>query len=212
MAIVSLVMAVNPDPKPGRWILPLVVLGMVAFTYFFVRELPEASTETSLVSGGSTTTTVAGGDGDGDGSSTTQATTALDPAVQAYLDTVDSINEELQVQRTEIVTANEGFNADPRTVEFPDAETRFEAVVTATQGLADQLRGLTPPTGLEGNQTNLQASVDLATVSATEALEGLRSTDTGERRNAAVDSYAQAATDFGTELTNTHNAAGGAGA
>ncbi len=210
MAIVSLVMAVNPDPKPGRWILPLVVLGMVAFTYFFVRELPEASTETSLVSGGSTTTTVAGGDGDG--SSTTQATTALDPAVQAYLDTVDSINEELQVQRTEIVTANDGFNADPRTVEFPDAETRFEAVVTATQGLADQLRALTPPTGLEGNQTNLQASVDLATVSATEALEGLRSTDTGERRNAAVDSYAQAATDFGTELTNTHNAAGGAGA
>ena len=210
MAIVSLVMAVNPDPKPGRWILPLVVLGMVAFTYFFVRELPEASTETSLVSGGSTTTTVAGGDGDG--SSTTQATTALDPAIQAYLDTVDSINEELQVQRTEIVTANDGFNADPRTVEFPDAETRFEAVVTATQGLADQLRALTPPTGLEGNQTNLQASIDLATVSATEALEGLRSTDTGERRNAAVDSYAQAATDFGTELTNTHNAAGGAGA
>jgi hypothetical protein len=182
---------------------------MVAFTYFFVCEMPEASTETSLVSGGSTTTTVAGGDGDG--SSTTQATTALDPAVQAYLDTVDSINEELQVQRTELVTANDGFNADPRTVEFPDAETRFEAVVTATQGLADQLRALTPPTGLEGNQTNLQASVDLATVSATEALEGLRSTDTGERRNAAVDSYAQAATDFGTELTNTHNAAGGAG-
>ena len=44
LAIVSYQMAFNPDPKPGRWILPLVVLGMIAFTYFFVRELPEAST------------------------------------------------------------------------------------------------------------------------------------------------------------------------
>jgi hypothetical protein len=202
-------MATNPDPKPGRWILPLVVLGMVAFTYFFVRELPEASTETSLVSGGGTTTTIAG---DGPGSSTTQAQTPLDPAVQAYLDTLDGINEELQVQRTEIVTVNDGFNAEPRTIEYSDAETRFEAVVTATQGLADQLRGLTPPAGLEANQTNLQASVDLAAVSANEALAGLRSTDTGDQRNAAVDSYVQAATDFNTELTNTHNAAAAAGA
>ena len=204
-----LAMAANPDPKPGRWILPLVVLGMIAFTYFFVRELPEASTETSLVSGGDTSTTVAG---NGSGSSTTQAQTPLDPAVQAYLDTLDGINEELQVQRTEIVTVNDGFNADPRTIEYSDAETRFEAVVTATQGLADQLRGLTPPTGLEANQTNLQTSVDLAAVSANEALDGLRSTDTGDRRNAAVDSYAQAATDFNTEVTNTHNAATAAGA
>ena len=35
-------MALNADPKPGRWILPLVVLGMVAFTYFFVGAFTEA--------------------------------------------------------------------------------------------------------------------------------------------------------------------------
>jgi hypothetical protein len=201
-------MAANPDPKPGRWILPLVVLGMIAFTYFFVRELPEASTETTLVSGGGTTTTVNGGDGDGS-TSTTGAATPLDPETQAYLDTVDSINEDLQVQRTEIVAVNEGFNADPRTVEYSDAETRFEAVATASQGMADQLRALTPPTSLETNHANLQASLDLATVSANEALAGLRSTDTGDRRNTAVDSYVQAATDYDTEVTNTHNAANG---
>ena len=198
-------MAVNPDPKPGRWILPLVILGMIAFTYFFVRELPEASTETSLVSGQETTTTL---DGGGDGStSTTQSQTPLDPETQTYLDTIDTINEDLQVQRTELVTVNEGFDADPREIEFDDAETRFEAVATDTQALADQLGGLTPPAALEGNHASLQAAVDLAAVSATEALAGLRSTDTGERRNTAVDSYVQAATDFGTEVTNTHNAA-----
>ena len=199
-------MAVNPDPKPGRWILPLVILGMIAFTYFFVRELPEASTDTTLLSGGGpgTTTTIGSGDGT---TSTTQSQTALDPETQAYLDAVDAINEELQVQRTEIVTVNDGFDAEPREVEFSDAEDRFEAVATETQALADQLGDLTPPAALEGNHASLQAALDLAAVSAEEALAGLRSTDTGERRNTAVDSYVQAATDFGTEVTNTHNAA-----
>jgi hypothetical protein len=202
-------MAVNPDPKPGRWILPLVILGMIAFTYFFVRELPEASTETTLVSGPETTTTAPPGDNGngGDGSTTTTASTPLDPATQAYLDEVDGINEALQVQRTEIVTVNDGFNADPREVEYSDAESRFEAVETETQALAEQLRALTPPAGLEGNQQTMQAALDLAAVSAGEALAGLRSTDTGERRNEAVDAYVQAATDYDTELTNTHNAA-----
>ncbi|MGD2060242.1 MAG: hypothetical protein PVF87_05225 [Acidimicrobiia bacterium] len=199
-------MAVNPDPKPGRWILPLVILGMIAFTYFFVRELPEASTETTLVSGPETTTTVEGENG-GDESTTTTQASPLSPEAQAYVDAVDGINEELQVQRTEIVTVNEGFNADPREIEYPDAEDRFEAVATTTQALADQLRGLTPPAGLEANQEAMQTQIDLATVSANEALAGLRSTDTGERRNAAVDAYVQAATDFDTEVTNTRNAA-----
>lgn len=197
-------MAVNPDPKPGRWILPLVILGMIAFTYFFVRELPEASTETTLVSGPGTTTTVPGDDG---GGSTTQAPSTLDPDTQAYLDTVDAINVALTAQSTEISTVNTGFNADPREVEFADAETRFEAVVTETSALAEQLRGLTPPVALEANHTTLQTNVDLATASAEAALAGLLSTDTGEARNAAVDAYVQAAADFNTEVTNTHNAA-----
>jgi hypothetical protein len=197
-------MAVNPDPKPGRWILPLVVLGMIAFTYFFVRGLPEASTDTSLVSGPETTTTLGGGDGS---TTSTQSQTPLDPETQTYLDTIDTINEDLQVQRTELVTVNDAFNAEPREIEFDDAETRYEAVATQTRALADQLSGLTPPAALEGNHGSLQAAVDLAAVSAEEALAGLRSTDTGERRNTAVDSYVQAATDFGTEATNTHHAA-----
>jgi hypothetical protein len=102
---------------------------------------------------------------------------------------------------------NAGFNADPREVEYADAEARFEVVVTETSGLAEQLRGLTPPAALAANHTTLQTSIDLATVSANEALAGLRSTDTGEQRNNAIDAYVQAAADFNTELTNTHNVA-----
>lgn len=198
-------MAVNPDPKPGRWILPLVILGMVAFTYFFVRELPEASTSTTLVSSPGTSTTTANGDG---GSTTsTGATVTVDPETQAYIDAIDAINQELQVQRTELVTVNTAFNQDPREVEFAEAEDRFEAVVAATQGLADQMRGLTPPSGLEANQEALQSALDNAATSANAALEGLRSTDTGEQRNSAVDAFVEAATNYETEVTNTLNAA-----
>ena len=202
-------MAVNPDPKPGRWILPLVVLGMVAFTYFFVRELPEASTETTLVSGPGTTTTVPGGNGTSPSTTGTQAT--LDPETQTYLDEIDGINQELQVQRTELVTTNEAFDQDPREIEFSDAEDRFEAVETATQELADRHSALTPPGALTANHSTLLAAIDLAADSITQALEGLRSTDTGEQRSSGVDAYTTAAGDYSTEVTNAHNTAGSGG-
>lgn len=210
MAIVSLVMAVNPDPKPGRWILPLVVLGMIAFTYFFVRELPEASTATTPAAGQGPTTTT----GADDGTSTTAGggggggETPLDPAVQAYLDEIDSINEGLQVQRTELVTVNTAFNQDPREVEFSEAEDRFEAVEAATQELATRQSGLTPPDALAANHQSLVTAIELASDSITSALEGLRSTDTGQQRNSAVEAYTTAAADYDTEVTNTQNAAG----
>jgi len=199
-------MAVNPDPKPGRWILPLVVLGMVAFTYFFVRELPEASTETTLVSGPETTTTVAG---NGSTSTTAGPGTTLDPETQAYLDAIDGINEELQVQRTDLVSTNDAFNEDPRGIEFSEAEDRFEAIEETTQGLVETLEGLTPPAAVSTNHTSLQTELNLASDSITQALEGLRSTDTGQQRNSAVEAYTTAAANFDTEVTNTVNAAGG---
>lgn len=211
-------MAVNPDPKPGRWILPLVVLGMIAFTYFFVRELPEASTDTTLVASPGETTTTGDGDGDGGGddgdggtTSTTDAQSALDPETQAYLDEIDAINEELQLQRTELATVNDAFNQDPREIEFSDAEDRFEAIEAATQALVERLSAAAVPEALSSNHANLATALDLASDSITEALAGLRSTDTGERRNRAVEAYTTAASDYDTEVTNTANAAGASG-
>ena len=146
-------MAVNPDPKPGRWILPLVVLGMIAFTYFFVRELPEASTQTTLVASPGTTGPEGTGD-PGDTPGTTVSGTTPDPATQAYLTEIDAINQELQAQRTDLSAVNTAFNADPREIEFPDAEDRFEAIQAATQALAERHAALTPPAALQANQVD----------------------------------------------------------
>ena len=195
-------MAVNPDPKPGRWILPLVILGMIAFTFFFVREIPEASPDTTLA-GQPTTTTfpdspVTTVDGGGE---------ELDPETQAYLDELDVINAALQLLTTEMVTVNDGFDADPREIEYEDAEPRLEVVVEDTTDLSDQVTNMDIPAGLEVNHDVLKTAVQLASLAAGDALDGLRSSDTGERRQVAVEAYVQATEDFNTEVTNAHNAA-----
>lgn len=193
------VMAVNLDPKPGRWILPLVILGMIAFTYFFVRELPEASPNTTLA-GATTTTTI-------DFTTTTVDNGAHDPAVQAYLDAIDEMNAQLKLLETEMISVNDGFDSDPRTIEYSATETRIEKVATDTTALSSQFDALTAPEGLEINHDLLTTAIHLAVVGADDALTGLRSTDTGEIRRSAVEAYALAVADFNTEVTNAHNAA-----
>ena len=196
-------MAVNPDPKPGRWILPLVILGMIAFTYFFVRQLPEASPDTTLIGAPDDTTTTTAATTD----TTEPDGSALDPDTQAYIAELDTLNSELQLLGTEIVTVNDGFDAD-REIEFPEAVDRFESVADNTAALADRLGALTVPVGLEENQEALQRAMDLASDAANDTLAGLRSTDTGELRRTAVEAYTIATEDFDTEVTNTKNAAG----
>ncbi len=196
-------MAVNPDPKPGRWILPLVILGMIAFTYFFVSSLPEGSPTTTLAAAPSTT--VAPGDG---GTTVPGTGTTVPGSAEAYIAELDTINESLQVLATELVTVNDGFDADPRTVEFDDAVSRFGVVATDTQALADQVAALSVPPGLEANQQALVTAIDFCAGAAQDALDGLQSTDTGELRSTAVEAYTTSATDFDTEVQNARNAAG----
>jgi hypothetical protein len=201
-------MAVNPDPKPGRWILPLVILGMMAFTYFFVRSLPEASPDTTLAAGPSTTAGAGG-----DGSTTTvpgDPGATVDDAAATYLAELDRINGELAALDAELTTVNAGFDADPREIEYGDAEPRFEAVVTGAQGLADQVAALVPPAGLEANQETLTGSIGLAAGAAAEALSGLQSDDPGDLRRAAVAAFTTATTDFDAEVENARSAAGAA--
>lgn len=195
-------MGANLDPKPGRWILPLVILGMIGFTYFFVRELPEASPDTTLV-GQPVTTTIP----ESTGTSEDLVGGTLDPETQAYVDELDTTNDALQLLGVEILTANDGFDADPREVPYEEAEPRFEAVQTETQVLADNLDALAVPEGMEINQEALKTAMQFAALSAGDALSGLRSTDSGELRQNAVEAYTKYVADFATEVTNAHNTA-----
>ena len=208
-AIVSPVMAVNPDPKPGRWILlshsswalPRIIHPS---PLFFVSSLPEGSPTTTLGHRPSTSTTVGP-----DGGTTVPGTgTTVPGTAEAYIAQLDTINESLQVLATEMVTVNDGFNADPRTVEFDDAVSRFGVVATDTQALADQVAALVVPPGLETNQQALVTAIDFCAGAAQDALDGIQSTDTGELRNTAVTAYTTSATGFDTEVQQARTAAG----
>ena len=192
-------MAVNSDPRPGRWILPLVILAMMAFTYLFVSELPEASPDTTLLSSATSTTIPAT-------TETTQPGDAggtVDDATRAYLNELDEINAALLVLDTEMITVNDGFDADPRQVEFSDAESRIDVVANDTRALADRVAALTVPTAIEDNHKSVSAAIQLCANAADEALAGLRSSDTGELRRAAVAAYTSSAGDFDIEIQNT---------
>jgi hypothetical protein len=200
-----MVMAVNPDPKPGRWILPLVILAMVGFTYFFVGALPAAEPDPTIPVAVVTTTTL------GETTETTVPSSGggpVDAETQAYLDELDAINAELQVLDTEMVAVNAGFDADPREIPFGDAEIRLEAVAVETQVLADRVTALSVPVGLEANQEALKTAIDFCAGAAEDALSGLRSTDSGESRQTAVEAYTTSAGDFANEVQNTKIAAG----
>ncbi len=204
-------MALNPDPKPGRWILPLVVLGMVAFTYFFVRALPEGTaeetTDTTLLA---SDTTFPGSDTAPDDSTpgTTADTSQLDPDTQAYLDGVGSILTSMEELQREMAAVNGGFDADPRTVEYDEAVNRLTALAEQAGNLVGELDALTVPEALATNHETIRNAVTTAADAADEALAGLQSTDDGSQRRNAVEAFDTALADLQTAVANARSAAG----
>ncbi len=201
-------MAMNPDPRPGRWILPLVILGMIAFTYFFVRSLPGDETPPEALASDSpvvttTSSTIAT-------TSTTTTTTPLDPEVKAYLDTLDTLVEQLTGFQTEMATVNSGFDGKPRTIPYREAEDRLSTLADNLETWRDAVANLTPPLALEANHAAILAAAEDANTQAHEALRGLRlpPPDTGELRRASVAAFDDAVTQFKQAVQQTKIAAG----
>lgn len=204
-------MALNPDPKPGRWILPLVVLGMVAFTYFFVRALPEGAEEPSDTTVSASDTTFPGTDtspGDSTPGDTTPTDPSLDPETQAYLDGVGGILTSMEDLQREMAAVNGGFDADPRTVEYSDAVDRLTALADQADGLVGELDALTVPESLSTNHETIRNAVTTAAAAADEAVAGLQSTDDGSQRRNAVEAFDSALSDLQTAVDNARSAAG----
>lgn len=184
-------MALNPDPRPGRWLLPLVVLGMVLFTYVFVNRLPgvepavEAATESTSTTGVTT-----------DSSSTTQTTTAPDPALTAYREALTPLAEQAVGFQTEMAAVNAAWDADPKEIDAAGAKTRLTALRDATAGWAAQVGGLTAPVGLETQQTALVDAANRAAAEAQKALDGFVSAPGPDQRRAAAAAFDTAINDF----------------
>jgi hypothetical protein len=189
-------MAVNPDPRPGRWLLPLVILGMVLFTYVFVQALPSADEDGDDLSSGATTTTTTTAPETDETTTTTTEPVQLDPSVQNFLDLVAEQEAALTGLQTEMATINGQWDAAERTVTYSDTEAALTDLAARIRTWAEGVAATVAPLGLEGVHTVLSAAASEAANASDAVLAGLRSSDTGEARRAALDSFDEAVRAF----------------
>ena len=196
---VLLAMARSGDPKPGRWILPIIVIGMIGFTYFFVQTLeasdePGTATTTSTVP--ATTTTTGGTPG-----ATTAPTTTLAAGTEEYVQLVLDKQTEADDLALELIRANDAWeNRETTGVGFPETEAAFIQLQQDTIAFAEMVRTMPgPPAGFpaaaEAHAGMITAAGKMETASQ-DILDGLRAPDDGTLRRAAVEDYLEAVDEF----------------
>ncbi len=203
-------MAVNPDPRPGRWLLPLVVLGMVLFTYVFVQSLPGADADSvDLDADGSVTTstgtTPTTSETDETSSTTTTTPAVLDPEVAAYLDVLAGLETQLTDFQTTMATINGQWDAEPRTITYADAEAGLIALSGQVTAWSDAVTAVTAPLSLTDGHTLVSQASELVATAAAAVLSGLQGPDAApritalEQFDAAVRTFTAAVDDVETQ-------------
>ena len=203
-------MNVNPDPRPGRWLLPLVVLGMVAFTYVFVNQLPGegASTETTIeeATGSTSSTTVPDGS-DSDQTVTTSdtsgSTTPASPEVAAYVQAMSVLGTELTGLQAELASANSGW--EDGSISYSEAQAAFTQVRDSTAEWRDRVTAVSVPEGMAEIHDTLVQAANQAANQAAAALDGLVNSSGPDQRRDAVARFDEAVSAF----TQAVNEAGG---
>lgn len=187
-------MAINPDPKPGRWLLPLVVLGMMLFTFVFVSRLPGSEPAATTSPTSPTDSTQPSGSSTPD--TTTGTTLPADPALTAYREAITPLGTQMSSLQTEMATVNAGWDADPKQLTAAETQTRLTAVRDQAAALAAALGQITPPVGLETQHATLADAANRAAAEANNTLSGFTSAPGPEQRRAGAVAFDAAATDF----------------
>ena len=176
----------NSDPKPGRLILPLVLIGMIATTYTFINRV---ATNNSIDIVEDTTTTTISTEASVD-TTTTSTTTTLPEGVVNYLEEITG--EKIQVIELgkKVLETNQRW--DDKITTYQEAQQEFQDFIDDF----DQFVGLFENPGPPSSESSLVSTHEELTVLANllyadtlELLEGLTAPDTGERRNAALNSF-----------------------
>ena len=178
----------NQDPKPGRLVLPLVLIGMIATTYTFVNrvatnndldilveeEVPVVEEET--VTEDSTTT------------STT--TTTLPNEVVTYLEEIQAEKVQSDELGQKVLEANQRW--DDEVTSYQEAKDEFAAFIQDAEQFTATVSDPGPPNtfaNLVTSHEELKVLANLIYEDTKELLEGLTSSDTGERRSAALEAF-----------------------
>ena len=176
----------NSDPKPGRLILPLVLIGMIATTYTFINRV---ATNNSIDIVEDTTTTTVSTEASID-TTTTSTTTTLPEGVVNYLEEITG--EKIQVIELgkKVLETNQRW--DDKITTYQEAQQEFQDFIDDFEQFVGLFENPGPPSSessLVSTHEELTVLANLLYADTLELLEGLTAPDTGERRNAALNSF-----------------------
>ena len=179
----------NSDPKPGRLILPLVLIGMIATTYTFINRVTtnnnleviniEVDADEEIVSEEVV-----------DETTTTSTTTTLPENVVAYLEEIQAEKIQSTELGKKVLETNERWNN--KDTSYQEAQQEFKEFISDAEQFVATVTDPGPPTSnasLVSNHEELKVLVSLIYEDTKELLEGLTASDTGERRSAALSSF-----------------------
>ena len=176
------------DPKPGRLVLPLVLIGMIATTYTFINRVATDNNLEIIDTNVSVEETVVVVPAEEE--TTTTTTTTLPENVIAYLEEISSEKIQSIDLATKVLEAND--NWDNKDITYQEAKDEFANFIEDAQQFVETVSEPGPPStfaGLIKSHEELKSLAELIFADTEELLEGLTSSDTGERRSSALDSF-----------------------
>ena len=177
----------NSDPKPGRIVLPLVLIGMIATTYTFINRVA-TNNNLEIVTADTTVTTSA--EVVSEETTTSTTTTTLPEDYVAYLEEITAEKIQANELGKKVLEANQ--NWDDKTVTYQEAKQEFAAFIDDAEEFVVTVTDPGPPNqyaNLVTSHEELKTLVNLIALDTVELLAGLESSDTGEKRAAALDSF-----------------------
>ena len=177
----------NSDPKPGRLILPLVLIGMIATTYTFINRVA-TNNSIEIVSQDSTTTVVE--TAEAEETTTTSTTTTLPEGVVNYLEEITGEKIQAIELGKKVLETNQRW--DDKITSYQEAQQEFQEFIDDFANFVIVFTEPGPPvvqSNLKSSHDELVILVNLIYEDTQELLEGLTAPDTGERRTAALESF-----------------------
>jgi hypothetical protein len=164
----------NPDPKHGRWILPLIIVAMVVLTITFVNSLEPAEQEAG------TTTTLP--------PPSTTTTTTLPTDVAAFLVTLDVYETQVTAFQADVAAVNGDW--EDSQITFDEARGSFQEVRAAIATWEDQVAGAADvPAALAEAHVALVLEVEKLAPAVADIVAGLEAPDDGTMRRQAVAAF-----------------------
>ena len=178
----------NTDPKPGRLILPLVLIGMIATTYTFIQRVAE-NNDLEIISNEVVEEEEIVEDEIVEETTSTTSTTLPEEYV-SYLEEIESERIVAINLGKKVLEANQ--NWDDKTVTYQESKQEFDLFIEDWSNFVETLSLPGPPNefaNLVTGHEELKILVNLVYEDTIELKAGLESSDTGEKRAAALDSF-----------------------